>query len=81
MGFWENAILEEWDNWVCIKSRALGVKVDRRSQSQPACLEQGARERAKVLVFENWTFFPHTSILTKKDFLVILKAKYQNVHI
>ena len=34
----------KWDNWVCIKSRALGVKVDRRSQSQPAGLEQGARE-------------------------------------
>ena len=39
-----NGVLGEWDNWVCIKSRALGVKVDRRSQSQPAGLEQGARE-------------------------------------
>ena len=34
------------------KSRALGVKVDRRSQSQPAGLEQGAFERTKVLVFK-----------------------------
>ena len=50
MDFWENVILGEWDNWVCIKSRALGVKVDRRSQSQPAGLEQGARERTEVLV-------------------------------
>ena len=31
------------------------------------------------LIFENWAFFPHPSILTKNDFLVILKAKYQNV--
>ena len=45
-----NGALGEWDNWVCIKSRALGVKVDRRSQSQPAGLEQGVRERAEVLV-------------------------------
>ena len=37
---------------VCIKSRALGVKVDRRSQSQPAGLEQGARERTEVLVLQ-----------------------------
>ena len=50
MEFWENVILGEWDNWACIKSRALGVKVDRRSQSQPAGLEQGARERTEVLV-------------------------------
>ena len=63
MRFWENGMIVfsengilgielfgKWDNWVCIKSRALGVKVDRRSQSQPAGLEQGARERAEVLV-------------------------------
>ena len=31
------------------------------------------------LIFENWTFFTHTSMLTKNDFLVILKANYQNV--
>ena len=42
-----------WDNWVCIKSRALGVKVDRRSQSKPAGLELGARERTEVLVLQN----------------------------
>ena len=53
MDFWENVILGEWDNWVCIKSRALGVKVDQRSQSQPAGLEQGARERTEVLVLYN----------------------------
>ena len=52
MDFLENLILDEWDNWVCIMSRALGVKVDRRSQSQLAGLEQGARERAEVLVFQ-----------------------------
>ena len=62
MGFWERGFQEkeikeygilgngDWDNWVCIKSRAVGVKVDRRFQSQQAGLEQG--ERTKVLVFK-----------------------------
>ena len=60
MGFRENGTIVfsvngklffwKWDNWVCIKSRALGVKVDQRLQSQPAGLEQGVRERTKVLV-------------------------------
>ena len=31
------------------------------------------------LIFKIRTFFPHTSIFTKNDFWVILKAKYQNV--
>ena len=31
------------------------------------------------LIFENRTYYPHTSILTTNYFLVILKAKYQNV--
>ena len=30
------------------------------------------------LIFKNLTFFPHSSILTKKVLLVTLKAKYQN---
>ena len=51
MDLWENVILVEWNNCVYIKSRALGVKVDRRSQSQPAGPEPGAYERTKVLVF------------------------------
>ena len=56
MDFWENDILGEWDNWVCIKSRALGVKVDQRSQSQPAGLEQGAPSLACVQI--EWVFLP-----------------------
>ena len=30
------------------------------------------------LIFKNQNFFQNTSILTKNDFLVTLKAKYQN---
>ena len=30
------------------------------------------------LIFQNRTFIPHSSILTKNDFLVTVKAKYQN---
>ena len=30
------------------------------------------------LIFKSQTFFPHTSILTKNDFLVTLRAKYKN---
>ena len=32
-----------------------------------------------ALIFENQTFFPNTSILTKNVFFGILKAEYQNV--
>ena len=32
-------------------------------------------------ICENWTISPHTSILTKKVFFCILKAKYQNGNI
>ena len=47
MDLWENVILVEWNNCVYIKSRALGVKVDRRSQSQPAGLELGRGDKIK----------------------------------
>ena len=46
------------------------------------CLEMRAKLKSVFsLLFKNLTFFPYTSILTKYDFLVILKAKYQNVPI
>ena len=77
MDFWENVILGEWDNWICIKSRALGVKVDRRSQSQPAGLEQGVRERSEVLVnIYLWTKLPRKNIPQwGKDMFYIVSDK------